>query len=138
MTALKIPSPPTFPPEVRDFAAERGVADYLPAVWALTERTFPMASSIRPVLDTDPELVGERHVVTEVEVAGLDVSRYADLHWQWSRGLFEVCPAAHVCLFGLHLEVKDTGRVEPVRSQIRDAMRVYERTALGVTTWQPP
>jgi uncharacterized protein (UPF0332 family) len=32
----------------------------------------------------------------------------------------------------------DAGRVEPVRTQIRSAMRTYERTVLGVVTWQGP
>jgi hypothetical protein len=107
MAQTTIPAPPTFPTDVQAFAAERGVADYLAAVWALTEQTFPLASRIRSALYTDPVLVGERHIVFEVTVAGLGVERYAELHWQWSRGLFEACPATHVCLFGLHLEVED-------------------------------
>jgi len=40
--------------------------------------------------------------------------------------------AAHV------MQTLDSGRVEPVRTQITNAIRTYERTVLGVVTWQVP
>ena len=46
--------------------------------------------------------------------------------------------AGHTRLAGQLIQILDTGRVEPVRTQIRDAMRVYEQTVLRVVTWQGP
>jgi hypothetical protein len=108
MSQTTTPDQANIPADVAAFAAERGVADYLPAVQVMTERVFPNAP-VTVRLEDDPEIVDERHIVFEVDVAGLDVLRYAELHWQWSRELFRVCPPTHVCLFGLHLNIGDQG-----------------------------
>jgi hypothetical protein len=57
--------------------------------------------------DYDAEIEGLRHIRFDVEIGGLTVEQYADLHWYWSGELFKVCPATHVCSFGLSLEIKD-------------------------------
>jgi hypothetical protein len=98
--------PPVFPADVIAFAAESGVTDYLIPVWKMTQRVFPGARSVTPVLEYDPEIEGDRHIVFKVEISGVDVEQLADAHWEWDRQLFKVCPAAHVCDFGLHV---DTG-----------------------------
>jgi len=36
------------------------------------------------------------------------------------------------------IQFLDDARVEPTRTQITDAMRIYERTVLRVVTWQGP
>lgn len=46
--------------------------------------------------------------------------------------------AGHTRLAGQLIQVLDAGRVEPTRTRITDAMRVYERTVLGAVTWQVP
>jgi hypothetical protein len=84
------------------------VADYLPAVGAMTARVFPAASRITALLEYDPETADDRHIVFEVDVAGLDVAHAAELHWQWSRELFQACPATHACLFGLHVNIRES------------------------------
>ena len=86
-------------------ATQRGVADYLYSVLDMTRRVFPDASRVEALLEEDPELVGDRHIVFEVAVGLEEVSRSAERHWRWSRELFDVCPAMHVCLFGLHVAV---------------------------------
>ena len=35
------------------------------------------------------------------------------------------------------IQILDAARNEPVRTQITDAMKVYEQTVLGVVTWHP-
>ena len=39
---------------------------------------------------------------------------------------------------GQVIQTLDTGRVEPTRTQITNAMRTYEQTVLRVVTWQVP
>ena len=99
--------PPSFPADVIAFAAECGVTDYLIPVWEMTRRVFPMAHGITPVLEYDPEIEGLRHIRFNVEIDSLDVERFADRHWEWDHELFKVCPAAHVCDFGLHVDMRD-------------------------------
>lgn len=101
------PTPGTgFDASVRTFAAERGVTDFLQPVLDMTCRVFPDARRVTIRLEDDPELAGDRHIVVGVEVGGLDVARSVERHWQWSRELFQVCPAQHACLFGLHVDME--------------------------------
>jgi hypothetical protein len=86
-------------------SAEQGIIDFLYPVLDTTRRVFPDAHRVQVLLEEDPELVGDRHIVFEVAVSPEEVSRSAERHWQWSRELFDVCPATHVCLFGLHVAV---------------------------------
>lgn len=98
---------PSFPADVIDFAAECGVTDDLIPVYEMTRRVFPTAQRVAPVLEYDPEIAGLRWIVLEVEISGLTVEQYADLHWQWSGELFKICPSTHVCCFALRLDIKD-------------------------------
>jgi hypothetical protein len=104
--STSISSPP-FPADAVAFAAESGATDYLISVWEMTRRVYPMARRITPVMEYDPEIAGLRWIVFEVEIGGMTVDQYVDLHWQWSSELFKVCPATHVCCFGLHEDIKD-------------------------------
>lgn len=36
------------------------------------------------------------------------------------------------------IQILDAARLEPTRTQITDAMRIYEQTVLGVVSWQGP
>src|SRR4051794_38894462 len=93
-------SPPTFPADVTAFAAEKGVTEYLIPVYEMTRRVFPTARRITPVLDHDAEIEGLRHIRFDVEIGGLTVEQYVDLHWQWSGELSKIGPATHVMWFG--------------------------------------
>jgi hypothetical protein len=105
MSPTTAPSP-VFPADVTAFAAETGVTDYLLPVREMTQRVFPAALSIAPVLEYDPEIERDRHIVFKVEVEGLDVEQLAEIHWEWDRELFKVCPATNVCDFGLHVDLR--------------------------------
>lgn len=91
--------------DVLAFATEQGVNDLLLPVLDMTRRLFPDARRLEVMLEDDPELADDRHIVFEVEIGPTEVFRSADLHWQWSRNLFQLCPAKHTCLFGLHVNM---------------------------------
>jgi hypothetical protein len=86
------------PAEVRAFAEEQGVTGFLPAVLTLTRRIFPGAP-LRVLVDDDPEIANDRHIVLEVEVAGLDVQQMFEAQRQWTADIFKHCPAIHAPVF---------------------------------------
>ncbi len=98
---------PVFPADVTAFAAECGVTDFLIPVYEMTRRVFPTARRITPVLEYDPEIEDSRCIVFEIVTGPLEASHAVDLRWEWSRELFKVCPATHVCDFGLHMETRE-------------------------------
>jgi hypothetical protein len=97
-----------FGADVLAFAAEQGVTDFLQPILDMTRRVFPENRRIQAVLQDDPELPGDQHMVFEVQVGAMDVDRSVERHWQWSRDLFQICPATHACLFGLHVDVENS------------------------------
>ena len=54
------------------------------------------------------------------------------------QALLHADAVAHVQDADQLISLLDTGRVEPVRTQITNAIRTYERTVLGAVTWQVP
>ena len=93
------------PADVHTFAAERGVGPYLPAVLEMTVRRFPDARRLAVLVEEDPEIANDRHIVIEVDVAGITADQYVEAKWQWGRELFQLCPAPLVCVFRLSLEI---------------------------------
>lgn len=90
--------------EVLDIAAEDGVTAYLPAVLEMTNRVFP--NGLREVVvEYDPEIANDRHIVFEVKAKDLDVPQGLEKREQWIEGLFECCPAPLVCTFRLALSI---------------------------------
>ena len=81
---------------------------------------------------------GDAHV----ERAGMDLQELRqrrnqadyDLHLPVTR----VMAASHVLTAEQIIQRLDAARSEPVRTHITDAIRIYERTALGVVTWHVP
>ncbi len=78
----------------------------------------------------------------QIQVAG---QRLRDLRSERNRAdydidipLSQVAAAVQVRIAEQLIQLLDAGRVEPTRTQITDAMRIYERTVLGVLTWQVP
>jgi hypothetical protein len=88
------------PPEVLTFAAEQGVAAYLPAVVQMTRQLFPH-SPLTVQIEDDPEIANDRHIVLIAENVDLEVSEAVEARWQWLRELFARCPAPLVCVFRL-------------------------------------
>jgi hypothetical protein len=96
---------PTVPPDVLAFAAEQEVGAYLPSVLAMTQRLFPDARRWALLVEDDPEIANDRHIVIEVDVTGLDAEGYAEADFRWGRELFAICPAPLVCVFRLGLDI---------------------------------
>jgi len=102
------PATHTFPvttsAAVQAFAAEQGVASILPCVLEMTRRVFPIAT-LRVVLDEDPEIADDRHIVIAVKDKDASVSEGLEARYRWHRELFACCPAPLVCVFRLGLEL---------------------------------
>src|SRR5438093_2252030 len=92
------PPGPTMSPEIAAFAAERGVSEYLPAVLAMTQAIYS-GRDITIVLEDDPEIANDRHIVFNVDVTGLSVQQLVDTQWQWSGEIFKHCPSTHAPIF---------------------------------------
>jgi hypothetical protein len=99
MSATTIPAAlPTVPPEVLQFAVESGVSDYLVPVLELANGIFP-GRPMKVLLEGDPEIENDWHIVFEVDVADLSVDELIAGHRRWIEGLFQRCPSTHVCIF---------------------------------------
>src|SRR5437868_3206639 len=86
------------PPEVLSFAAEQGVAPYLAAILEMTRRRFPDARRLVVLVEEDAEVANDRHIVIEIDIAGITADQYVEAKRQWSRELFQLCPAPLVCV----------------------------------------
>jgi hypothetical protein len=97
-------SPPLIiSPEVESFAAEQGVAPYLPGVITMTSRLFPNCP-INAIVEEDPEIADDRHIVLELET-NMEVAEALERRFEWDHRLFSICPAPLVCVFRLGLEI---------------------------------
>jgi hypothetical protein len=72
---LTAPDPAVFPEDVRAFAAERGVTDYLVPLYELAKQCFPGADVI-VLHERDPDLAGLEWVCFEAAAADWDADRY--------------------------------------------------------------
>jgi hypothetical protein len=90
--------PPELSDEVRTFAAQRGVSQYLSAVAAMTRKVFPHAR-MRVAVVKDPELDDNAQVMFEIDDTGLDIDELYQTHNRWTTDIFKVCPATHVHVF---------------------------------------
>jgi hypothetical protein len=93
---------PAVPKEVSAFAAEAGVSPYLTPVLEMTRRLFPTAP-LTVLIEEDPEIPNDRHIVLEVDVSRVDEDKLFDLDQRWFKEVFDHCPSTHVCVFRLGL-----------------------------------
>jgi hypothetical protein len=93
-------SPPTLSPEVLAFAAEQGVMPYLLPVLEMTSLIFP-GRPLNVIVDEDPEIANDRHIVIDVDVTGFDADQMFEGHQRWINDIFHHCPSTHVCVFRL-------------------------------------
>jgi hypothetical protein len=101
MNASLVPlSRPTIPPEVQDFAVEKGVSHYLNAVIDLAKEAFP-SSAVRVLLGQDAEDEKYRYIALDVEVGGQATEELLAGQRTWSAGLTRVCPSRHGVFFVL-------------------------------------
>jgi hypothetical protein len=91
-----------WPAEVEEFAAQRGLADYLPQVWQMTRQVFPQAQQLAFRLEEDVEIPDDWRVIVHVE-APLTVPQLVAGQRQWYDGLFALCPAPQAVWFCLTL-----------------------------------
>ena len=96
------------PQEVRAFAAEQGVAPYLTPVLKMAQRRFPDARRMALLVEEDPEIADDRHIVIEVDLAGVTPEEYVERDRQWGHELFQICPAPLICVFRLSLSIIDS------------------------------
>jgi hypothetical protein len=89
-------------PAVEEFAAQHGLADYLPQVWQMTREIFPQTHTLAFRLEEDAEIADDWRVIVHVE-APLAVAQLVDGQRQWYDGLFALCPAPQAVWFCLTL-----------------------------------
>jgi hypothetical protein len=99
-----------WPADVLDFAAWENTEPYLEPLLEMTRRIIPTARSIRVYLGTDPEIRDDRHIIFDVQAAGLSVPQARQAQKDWNRELLRYCPAPLVSLFGLILDQVQTTR----------------------------
>ena len=92
------------PQEVQAFANEQGVAAYLPAVLEMTARVFPGGLQ-EIIVEDDPEIANDRHIVVVVKARDLDVEQGVEAHGRWHQELSACCPAPLVYPFRLSLSI---------------------------------
>jgi hypothetical protein len=93
---------PAVPPEVLQFAAESGVSDYLYPVMELSNSILP-GRPMRVLLEGDPEIENDWHIVFEVDVTGVAEDDIFAGQRRWSAEIFERFPSTHVRIFRLGL-----------------------------------
>lgn len=96
----------TFPADVLAFAAANKVEDCLQPLLEATHRIFPTARYVKVQIDDDPELRDERHILFDVQVAGLSLEQSRAARNQWNQELFRICSPVRSCVFRLFLDLK--------------------------------
>jgi hypothetical protein len=91
---------PAIPPEVQEFAAEKGMRPYLKAVVKLARQAFP-SSTLCVSLGQDAEDESYKYIALDVEVGGLTTEALLAAQRIWSAGLSHVCPSRHAVCFVL-------------------------------------
>jgi hypothetical protein len=88
---LTTPDPAVFPDDVRAFAAERGVTEYLVPLYELAKRCFPGAD-VTVLLEDDAEIPDLRWIVYAVAVSHWDLDRIQAAYRQWLTAFSAACP----------------------------------------------
>ncbi len=96
---------PPISPEVHAFAREAGVEAYLLPVVEMTQRVFPDARRLAVLVEEDPEIANDRHIVLEVDVPDRSPDEFVASLLPWDEEMFRICPATlgHVFRLGLRL-----------------------------------
>jgi hypothetical protein len=89
---------PLIPLEVFEFASENDAQYYLGPVMKLAHGIFP-GRPMTVLLEGDPEIANDWHIVFEVDVTGLSVEALLAGQRRWSEGIFQRCPATDVSIF---------------------------------------
>ena len=98
--SLVTSSSPAIPPEVQEFAVEKGVSRYLDAVIHLARQAFPL-STLCVSLGQDAEDERHQYIALDVEVGGQGTEELLAGQRTWSAGISRVCPSRHAVYFVL-------------------------------------
>src|SRR6476469_4925357 len=93
-------SPPAIPPEVQQFAVEKGVSRYLNPVIDLARQAFP-SSALCVSLGQDAEDETHQYIALDVEAGGQAAEDLLAGQRHWSAGVSRVCPPRHAVYFVL-------------------------------------
>jgi hypothetical protein len=92
--------PATIPPEVEEFAVEKGANRYLNAVIGLAQQAFP-SSSLSVSLARDDEDETHRYIALDVEAGNQATEELLAGQRMWSAQIGRVCPSRHAVYFVL-------------------------------------
>jgi hypothetical protein len=98
-TLIALPRP-AVPPEVEEFAVEKGISHYLNAVIDLAQQAFPN-SALCISLGQDAEDESHRYIALDVEVGSQATEELLAGQRTWSTGMPRVCPSRHAVYFVL-------------------------------------
>ena len=98
--SLVVLSGPAIPPEVQEFAVEKGVSRYLHAVIDLVRQAFP-SSALCVSLGQDAEDETYQYIALDVEVGGQATEGLLAGQRIWSAGMSRICPSRHAVYFVL-------------------------------------
>src|SRR5215831_15219743 len=87
-----------FPADVLAFAAANQVEDCLQPLLEATHRIFPTARFVGVKIDDDQELRDQRHILFDVQVAGLSLEESRTTGRQWNQELFRICSPVRSCV----------------------------------------
>jgi hypothetical protein len=92
-----------WPADVLTFAAQHQVKAYLDPLLQAIRELFPTAVSLRVLLEDDPEIRDDWHIVFELRVPQEDIPDFVAAKRRWHTEQFRICPAPLVCIFRLTL-----------------------------------
>jgi hypothetical protein len=98
--ALATLSGPVVPPEVREFAAQKGVTRFLGAVIDLARQAFP-SSAESVSLGQDAEDETHHYIAMDVEAGGRTAYELLAGQRVWSGGIGRICPPRQAIYFVL-------------------------------------
>jgi hypothetical protein len=94
-----------FPADVVAFAVANQVQHCLQPLLEAIHRIFPAARWVKVLIDDDPEIRDDRHILFEVKAPDLSLEEARNGRQAWIGELLRVCPAPLVCIFRLSLDL---------------------------------
>jgi hypothetical protein len=98
--ALAIRPGTAVPPDVHQFALEKGLGRYLSAVIDLARQAFP-SSALEVSLGHDAEDERHRYIAIDAEAGGYTADELLGGQRVWSEGISRVCPSRDAVYFVL-------------------------------------
>jgi hypothetical protein len=105
MSVLTDPKTWQWSADVLAFASQNRAEECLGPLLEATRQVFPTAHGLRVLLEEDPEIRDDRHIVFEVRMPRQDVPNFVQAQHRWVDELYRVCPAPLVWVFRLYLSL---------------------------------